>query len=203
MNLSRSAIKSLIAIVVTAAAIIAVIQFSAPSAKAQTVSLQNVPSTVVEGKTYNFYVTINLQGIARIEPTSTVTLYIFESSGALATYGSFNGTGVIINTGTFISAVTVHNGTPTNIYGYGGTTGYFTYIVTVLFSRGDLPLGRYTMNASVNINSTEHISSAPVSFTLVSSPPTNNFLIIFIVVDVIVIAIVVWVVYSLRRRKQP
>ena len=204
MKLPGSVLKAAIAVVLTAAAIIAVVQFSAPSARAQTVSLYNVPSTVVEQKTYSFYVTVNLQGIAKIYPDSLVTLNIFKSNGALATYGQFNGTGVIINSGTFIKSVTIHNGTPTNIYGYGGTTGYFSYQVYVVFlSGGVLTPGQYTMNATLKINSTTPaISSSPVAFKLVKAPVTSNFLIIFIVVDVIVIAIIVWVVISVYRRRR-
>ncbi|MEM3852559.1 MAG: hypothetical protein QXP70_06120, partial [Methanomassiliicoccales archaeon] len=91
-----------------------------------------------------------------------------------------------------------------NTYGYGGTTGYFSFLVSAVFLKGGiLPAGHYTMNASVKFNSTAAaISSAPVAFTLVTSKPVSNLLIVFIAVDIIVIAVIVWVFLSMRRRRK-
>ncbi|MCL5437561.1 MAG: hypothetical protein M1417_02565 [Candidatus Thermoplasmatota archaeon] len=107
--------KGIIAIAVTAIIAVLVIQFAVPPGGAQTVALNNLPSTMVLGKTYSFYVTINLQGITKIAYSSTITVSVFKSSGASVASAQFNGTGTIITTGGFVTGVVFHNGSATNI----------------------------------------------------------------------------------------
>ncbi|MBX8632435.1 MAG: hypothetical protein KIY12_07340 [Thermoplasmata archaeon] len=194
--------KGIIAIAVTAIIAVLVIQFAVPPGGAQTVALNNLPSTMVLGKTYSFYVTINLQGITKIAYSSTITVSVFKSSGASVASAQFNGTGTIITTGGFVTGVVFHNGSATNIYGYGGTTGYVSYQVSVNFQPSSaFTKGQYSMNAVLNINSTAPpISSKPVVFNLVSQVSPVPYLTIFIIADVIIIAVVIYVITVIRKR---
>lgn len=195
--------KAILAVAVTAAAAILIIQLSAPASNAQVVSLNELPGTLVLGHTYNFFVTINLEQVTKIYPNSLITLTVFTSNSLQKAYAQFNGTGHIVLTGGFLKSVAVYNGTPSNLYGYGGTTGYLSYKVAVDFtSGGALATGQYSMNASVKINSTSAaINSPPAVFSVANSPNTFPILPVFIAADVIVIGLVAWVVITMRRKR--
>lgn len=196
--------KAILAIVVTAVVTVLIVQLAAPPSNAQTVSLNNVPGTVVVGHTYNFYVTVNLQNGEHIYPSSVITLNVYKSSSGLVEAATFNGTGGMINTGTFLKSVVVYNGTPTNQFGYGGTTaGYLSYKVSVDFaSGGAVTSGQYSMSASVKVNATSStITSSPAAFSVSTSPNTFPIVPIFIAADIVVIGVVIWVVVAMRRRR--
>jgi hypothetical protein len=197
--------KGILAIIITAVVAVLIIQIAAPPASAQTVAVNNLPSTMVLGHTYSFYVTINLEGITKITDASTITLSVFKSNGASVSSAVFNGTGYIISTGTFVRNVVFHNGSASTIYGYGGTTGYVSYAVSVDFVQGPalalFSAGQYSMSATLNINSSAApITSRPVIFNLVTSVSPLPYLTIFIIADVIIIAVVIYVITIMRRK---
>ncbi len=196
--------KAVLAVIVTAVLAVLIIQLAVPPTSAATVSLNNLPSTLVIGNTYDFYVTINMQNGVQIHPNSIVTLTVFKSNSVQVESASFNGTGAIIATGGFLDGVSVYNGTPTNLYGYGGTTtGYFSYKVAIAFaSGGKVDAGQYSMNASVRTNSTSPaLNSAPDVFSVANSPNTFPIVPLFIAGDIVVIGVVVWVVMTMRRKR--
>lgn len=195
--------NGIIAIAVTAVIAVLVIQLAAPSASGQSIGLNNLPSTMALGNTYSFYVTIN-QGPAKlITGASTMTLAIAKSNGAAVTSAEFNGTGTILRTGGFVQTVTVHNGSASNIYGYGGTAGYISYQVSVNFPKGGVVgTGQYSLSATLVINSSSTpITSRPVIFNAVNQVSSLPYLAIFIVGDVVVIGVVVYVVMAMRKGK--
>jgi hypothetical protein len=197
--------KGIIAVIITAVVAVLIIQIAAPPANAQTVALNNLPSTMVLGHTYSFYVTINLEGITKITYASTITLSVFKSNGASVSSAVFNGTGYIISTGTFVRNVVFHNGSASTIYGYGGTTGYVSYVVSVDFVQGSalglFSAGQYSMSATLSINSSSAaITSRPVVFNLVTSVSPVPYLTIFIIADVVIIAVVIYVITVMRRK---
>ena len=204
MGLTPRTKKAIIAVVVTAVLSVLIIQFAAQPSNSQTVSLNSLPGTLVLDHSYNFYVTIQLQNGAKIYPSSVVTLSVFKSNAVLVDYASFNGSGVPIHTGGFLQSVGVYNGTPSNLYGYGGSSsGYLSYKVAVDFaSGGAVSSGQYSMNASVKINSsTPSLNSAPAVFNVASSPNTFPIVPIFIAADLVVIGVVVWVIMTMRRKR--
>ncbi len=204
LSLNPKAKKAIIAVIVTAVVAIVIIQLAVPPSSAQSVSLTDVPSTLVLGHTYNFYVTVNLQNGAKIYPSSTITLSVYNSKSALVAAAEFNGTGSPISTGGFLQSVSVYNGTPTNVYGYGGTqSGYLSYKVAVDFlSGGAVGAGQFSMGAAVKINATSPtLNSAPAVFSVASSPNTFPIVPIFIAADLVVIGVVVWVIMTMRRKR--
>ena len=202
-TLLKSLRNGIIAIAVTAVVAVLVIQLAAPPAGAQTVGVNNLPGTMALGHSYSFYVTINMEGITTVKSTSTITLSVAKSSGAAVTTASFNGTGVLLSTGGFLQTVSRHNGSASGIYGYGGTTGYVSYVVSVDFPKGGvMTTGQYSLSATLAINSSSAtITSPPVVFSLVNQVSSLPYLAIFVVGDIVVIGVVVYVVTMIRKGK--
>jgi len=196
--------NALVAIVVTAIVAVALVQLTTQQVSAQSVSINNLPGTVVLGKNYDVYVTINLQGIAKIYPNSTISLIVYSSSGSAVATAQFNGTGVVISTGGFLVSTTLHNGTPAKLYGYGGSTGYLSFLAVINFPPGGaVSAGKYTMSALLRIfPSSSPISSSPVVFNLSKKETAFPFLLIFIIADIIVIVVVAWLVVAMRKRRK-
>lgn len=201
--MSKGLRNGIIAIAITAIVAVLVIQLAAPPVSGQTVGVNNLPGTMALGHSYSFYVTINLEGVTKITSASSITLAIAKSNGAAVTSASFNGTGTITNTGGFLQSVSFHNGSASNIYGYGGTTGYVSYGVSVIFPQGgSVTAGQYSLSATLAINtSSAQITSRPVIFTVVNQISTLPYLAIFIIGDIVVIGVVVYVVTLIRKGK--
>lgn len=194
--------KAVLAVLVTAVVTVLIIQVAVPPSNAQTVKVNALPGTLVLGHTYTFYVTIDLQNVAKVYPTSNITLSLFKSSGTSVATAIFNGTGSVLKTGGFLQKVVVYNGTLSNLYGYGGSPT-INYKVSILFaSGGAVGSGQYSMSASLQVTPTsQQITSAPAAFSISTSPSVFPWLPIFIAADLVVIAVVAWVIITMRRRR--
>ncbi len=200
----KSLRNGIIAIAITAVVAVLVIQLAAPPASGQTIGLNNLPGTMALDHSYSFYVTINLQQVTTIASSSTITLAIARSNGAAVTNAAFNATGTILSTGGFLQTVAKHNGSASNIYGYGGTTGYVSYLVSVEFPAGGVvTTGQYSISATLTINATSTpITSRPVIFNVVNQISPVPYLAIFIVGDIVVIGVVVYIVTTMRKGRR-
>ena len=200
----KSLRNAILAIAITAVVAVLVIQLAAPPASGQTIGLNNLPGTMALDHSYSFYVTINLQQVTTIASSSTITLSIARSNGAAVTSAAFNGTGTILSTGGFLQTVARHNGSASNIYGYGGTTGYVSYLVAVEFPTGGVvTTGQYSISATLAINATSTpITSRPVIFNVVNQISPVPYLAIFIVGDIVVIGVAVYVVTTMRKGRR-